>query len=56
MGMEDVLKIGLIGCGNVAQYGHSPAINGLDGIELVALADITPGAAHDWQGLFRLGR
>ena len=42
MGMEDVLKIGLIGCGNVAQYGHSPAINGLDGIELVALADITP--------------
>lgn len=40
--MTKPLKIGLIGCGNVVQYGHRPAIIGLDQLELVALADITP--------------
>jgi len=34
------MKIGLIGCGEVAGYGHLPAIKQVEEVELVALADI----------------
>lgn len=40
--MRGSLNVGLIGCGNVVQYGHRPALIGLDDVELFALADITP--------------
>jgi len=40
--MTKVLKVGLIGCGNVVSYGHRPALTTLEDVELVALADITP--------------
>lgn len=40
--MSKVLKVGLIGCGNVVSYGHRPALTTLEDVELVALADITP--------------
>lgn len=40
--MTKLLKVGLIGCGNVVSYGHRPALTTLDDVELVALADITP--------------
>ena len=42
MGASMTLKFGLIGCGNVVQYGHRPTLTSLPDIELVALADITP--------------
>jgi len=40
--MTKTLKVGLIGCGNVVEYGHCPALMTLPDVELVALADITP--------------
>jgi predicted dehydrogenase len=36
-----MLKVGLIGCGNVVSYGHRPALTTLPDVELVALADVT---------------
>ena len=39
--MSKILKVGLIGCGNVVSYGHRPALTTLENVELVALADIT---------------
>ena len=52
--MTDKLRVGLIGCGNVVSYGHKPALLGLDDVELVALADITPArrdVGKQWFGL-----
>ena len=43
--MGEPLRVGLIGCGNVVEYGHRPALNSLKTageVQLVALADITP--------------
>lgn len=40
--MTDILRVGMIGCGNVVSYGHKPALTTLEDVELVALADITP--------------
>ena len=52
--MSKPFKIGLIGCGNVVQYGHRPAIIGLDQLELVALADITPARRQIGKACFGL--
>ena len=52
--MTAVLKVGLIGCGNVVSYGHRPALTTLTDVELVAVADITPARleiAKQWFGL-----
>ena len=52
--MSKHLKVGLIGCGNVVQYGHRPALMTLPDVELVALADITPARraiGAEWFGL-----
>ena len=55
--MGEPLRVGLIGCGNVVGYGHRPALNALKAageVQLVALADITPGRreiAREWFGL-----
>ncbi len=52
--MPESLNVGLIGCGNVVQYGHRPAINGLPDIELLALADITPARRAIGKAWFNL--
>ena len=52
--MTNILKVGLIGCGNVVQYGHRPALMTLPDIELIAIADITPerrAIGQQWFGL-----
>ncbi len=52
--MADVLRVGLIGCGNVVSYGHKPALLTLPDVELRALADITPARrviGQEWFGL-----
>ena len=52
--MSTPLKVGLIGCGNVVQYGHRPALLTLPDVELRALADITPerrAIGQAWFGL-----
>jgi predicted dehydrogenase len=44
----------LIGCGNVVSYGHRPALTTLDGLKLVALADVTEARrkiGQEWFGL-----
>ena len=52
--MSKVLKVGLIGCGNVVSYGHRPALTTLQHVELVALADITPARREIGQEWFSL--
>ncbi len=39
-------RIGLMGCGTVADYGHAPAIAGAAGLTLASLYDPVPGAAE----------
>jgi len=49
-----MLKVGLIGCGNVVSYGHRPALTTLEDVELVALADVTEARrdiGKEWFGL-----
>ncbi|MDH7481076.1 MAG: Gfo/Idh/MocA family oxidoreductase [Armatimonadota bacterium] len=38
--MAEKVRIGMIGCGTVACYGHIPAISNCEEIELVALSDL----------------
>ena len=38
--MKVKIKIGLIGCGSVADYGHLPAIGEVKEVELIGLADL----------------
>jgi predicted dehydrogenase len=52
--MPDVLRVGMIGCGNVVSYGHKPALTTLTDVELVALADITPERRKIGQDWFSL--
>lgn len=35
------IGVGLIGCGTVARYGHLPAIAESDGLDLIAVADLS---------------
>jgi len=52
--MTEILRVGMIGCGNVVSYGHRPALTTLSDVELVALADITPERrkiGQEWFGL-----
>lgn len=52
--MADILKVGLIGCGNVVSYGHRPALTTLPDVKLVALADVTEARrkiGQEWFGL-----
>ena len=38
--MEKILKIGIIGCGGIANGKHMPALQKVDGVEMVAFCDI----------------
>ncbi len=38
--MERVIKIGIIGCGNIAKGKHMPTLSKIPGVELVAFCDI----------------
>ncbi len=57
--MAEPLRVGLIGCGNVVEYGHRPALNALKSTgeaQLVAVADVTPARldiAGHWFGHHR---
>jgi predicted dehydrogenase len=37
--MDDTVKLGVIGCGRIAQVAHFPALEKADGIELVVVCD-----------------
>ena len=38
--MSDILKIGIIGCGGIANGKHMPALKQVKGVEMVAFCDI----------------
>ena len=44
--MNNVLRIGIIGCGGIAKGKHMPALQKLDGCEMVAFCDIIPERAE----------
>ncbi len=52
--MSALLRVGLIGCGNVVSYGHRPALTSLPDVQLMALADITPARRSIGQAWFNL--
>ncbi len=52
--MSEILRVGMIGCGNVVSYGHRPALTTLEDVTLVALADITPERRKIGQNWFSL--
>jgi len=52
--MNEILRVGLIGCGNVVSYGHKPALTTLPDVQLVALADVTPARRKIGQAWFGL--
>ena len=52
--MSKALKVGLIGCGNVVVNGHGPALQALEAVEVVGLADITPARRAIGQQRFKL--
>jgi predicted dehydrogenase len=41
-----MVRIGVMGCGVVSDYGHLPAIHDMDGIELVSLFDPDPARVN----------
>lgn len=51
---KDVLRVGLIGCGNVVRYGHRPALTTLPDAKCVALADVTEARRKIGQEWFSL--
>ena len=40
------LKIGIIGCGGIANGKHMPALKQIDNVEMVAFCDIIPERAE----------
>jgi predicted dehydrogenase len=50
----NILRVGLIGCGNVVSYGHRPALTTLPDVKLVALADVTEARRKIGQEWFSL--
>ena len=44
--MEKKIKIGIIGCGGIANGKHMPSLSKLDDVEMVAFCDIIPEKAE----------
>ncbi len=40
-GRKNVLRVGIIGCGGIAERRHAPALAAMDRVRLVALADVS---------------
>ncbi|MCL2214099.1 MAG: Gfo/Idh/MocA family oxidoreductase [Treponema sp.] len=53
--MGKKLKVGIIGCGGIAQQKHLPAIQQIKEAEITALCDIIPQKAEDSAKKFNLG-
>ena len=48
------MKFGIIGCGAVTEYGHLPALNSLDGAEVMALCDINRSRLEGLAGQYHV--
>jgi len=44
--MEKTVRIGIVGCGGIANGKHMPALSKIEGVELVAFCDIVPERAE----------
>lgn len=55
MADSSILRVGMIGCGNVVSYRHHPALMWLPDVRLVALADVTEARRKIGQEWFGLG-
>ena len=44
--MEKVIRIGIIGCGGIANGKHMPALKKIEGVEMVAFCDIIKARAE----------
>ena len=42
----DTIKVGIIGAGGIAQHSHIPSYKKVDGVEIVAIADINEAKAR----------
>jgi predicted dehydrogenase len=51
--MEKKLKIGVVGCGGIATWGHMPAYEKMDNVEIVAFCDIIKERAEKLRNDFR---
>ena len=49
-----MLRVGMIGCGNIVRHGHRPPLIALEDVQLVALADVTEGRRKIGQEWFSL--
>ena len=45
--MSDSIKVGLVGCGGIANGKHLPGLSKVKGVELVAFCDIVENRAHE---------
>lgn len=54
-GRNKSVKLGLIGCGQVTEERHLPALKNLRGVEVVALADINPERVKEVANRFHIG-
>lgn len=52
--MNDPLKVGLIGCGNIALKEHAPVLKTLDGVRVTAIADPVAARREKVQALLGL--
>jgi predicted dehydrogenase len=43
---EELVRIGLLGCGTISQFAHLPALMRAQGVELAALCDAAPDLLH----------
>jgi predicted dehydrogenase len=44
--MADPVRLALIGCGRIAQVAHLPAVEKAEGVELVAVSDLSGAVAR----------
>jgi predicted dehydrogenase len=53
--MSDVVKLGVIGCGRIAQVAHFPALEKADGVEVVVVCDPSEQVARAVAGRYGIG-
>ncbi len=56
MSSNNRIKVGVIGAGAIATHCHIPAYQALPDVEVVAVADATPGRAQEVAGKFGIAR
>ena len=44
--MKKTIKVGIIGCGGIANGKHLPSLSNVDGVELVAFCDLVEDKAR----------